>query len=74
MLCLQKDVYAFLLFDAIWMYALALNKSLAAGVSVNDTRGIAKRLFGTHFTSWSLVFFVSNFSKHNMMPVNVLLT
>ncbi len=70
MLRLQKDVYAFLLYDPIWLYALALNKSLADGVSANDTRGIAKRLFGTHFTSWSLVFIVSHFSNYNIMSVN----
>ncbi|KAK2188313.1 hypothetical protein NP493_136g03011 [Ridgeia piscesae] len=55
----EKDVYAFLLYDAIWLYALALNKSLAAGVRTNDTRAISQRLFDTHFTSFDDVVHVN---------------
>ena len=38
-------MYAYLLYDAIWLYALALNKSLAEEVSENDSLEISKRMF-----------------------------
>ena len=48
----QVEVYAGAIYDAIYLYALALNDSLAQGVSKRDGRAIVKNMLNRHFKGW----------------------
>ena len=50
-LTLQAPILSAFLYDATYLYAIGLNRTLAEGGNVTDGRAIMKNLFGRKFSS-----------------------
>ena len=58
-------IYAMMLYEAVWLYAVALNKSLSDGISHYDSINIAKRMFNITFKGIYLLDNIRSYVESN---------
>ena len=64
--------YAAYLYDAVYLYALALNKTISNGQSPKDVVAVFKNIKRTNFESKILLFVSKLYNKRDCRPAKAL--